>query len=232
MASKKFNLGEFLSQRTKTEKTLGFATAFVVFFGIMQGVVIGPILTKMNTIDSDISQSRDEIRRDRRILSFKDRILDEYAKSSAYLDSTDTSSEEIIATLLKKIENSARDHSIVVKDIRPGDTEVKPQFKIYKTSMDCEGTLSNLLALMNTLEQSDYLFQITRYSLEPKSKGADILKATLDIARYLIPAEKLGPALQSGFEAKAMMPSVSSSAGSSQSNDIPEFPDMPVTQSK
>ena len=62
--------------------------------------------------------------------------------------------------------------------------------------------------------------------------GADILKATLDIARYLIPAEKLGPALQSGFEAKAMMPSVSSSAGSSQSNDIPEFPDMPVTQSK
>jgi len=226
MATKKFNLGEFLSQRTKTEKTLGFVTMFVLFLGIMQGMVIGPILSKINTIDTDISQSRDEIRRDRRILSFKDRILEEYSRTSSYLDSTDRSAEEIIATLLKKIETSARDHSIMVKDIRPGDTEVKPQFKVYKTSMDCEGTLPNLLALMNTLEQSDYLFQITRYSLEPKSKGADILKATLDIARYLIPAEKLGASMQQSFEAKAMLPS----QPISEKSDIPEFPDMATTE--
>ena len=142
MANKKFSLGEFLSQRSKSEKTLGFAAAMIVFAALMYGVVIGPIMTKMNAIDSDISSSRDEIRRDRRMISFKNRILEEYSKSNSYLDATQKSAEEIIATLLKKIEGVAKDNSITVKDIRPGETEVKPQFKVYKTSMDCEGTLT------------------------------------------------------------------------------------------
>lgn len=223
MANKKFNLGEFLSQRTKSEKTLGFVAALVVSGGLMYGLVIGPILTKISTIDSDISVGREEIRRDRRIVSFKNRILEEYSKSSSYLDSTDKSSEEIVATLLKKIESVAKDQSITVKDIRPGETEVKPQFKIYKTSMDCEGTLANLIALMNTLEQSDYLFQIARYSLEPKSKGADILKATLDIARYLIPAEKIDANILSQFHPSDPLPDPTSL---STDTSIPPFPDM------
>ena len=94
--------------------------------------------------------------------------------------------------------------------------------------MDCEGTLTNLLALMNTLEQSDYLFQITRYSLEPKSKGADILKASFDIARYLIPAEPLDSSLLEGLGAPAVAvdsPVVDSSA-------MPAFPDLPSDEPK
>ncbi len=228
MANKKFNIGEFLGQRTKGEKTLGLAAAITVFAGLMYGVVIGPILTKMNAIDTDISTSRDEIRRDRRILSFKNRILEEYSKSNSYLDSTQKSSEEIIATLLKKIEGVAKDNSITVKDIRPGETEMKPQFKVYKTSMDCEGTLTNLLALMNTLEQSDYLFQITRYSLEPKSKGADILKATLDIARYLIPAEKI----EASMLETNNMPAVPADSPATETSEVPAFPDMPGDEPK
>jgi len=213
MASK-FNLDDFLGQRTKSEKILGFVAAFFIFFAVMQGVVMGPILEKIKEIDAQIETSRDEIRRDRRLLSFKDRIVEEYVKSSQYLDASEKSPEEIIATLLSKIEVTAQTHSITVKDIRPGETEVKPQFKVYKTSLDCEGTLTNFLAFMHELEQSDYLFQISKYSFVPKSKGAEVLKATLDIARYLIPAEKDGAKLipreiqasiLSGLEARAQV---------------------------
>jgi len=77
MANKKFNLEEFLNQRTKNEKTLGMAAALLVFIALMHGIVIGPILSKMQLIDVDISSRRDEIRRDRRIVSFKDRIYEE-----------------------------------------------------------------------------------------------------------------------------------------------------------
>lgn len=194
MADKKFDLSEFLSQRSKSEKVLGFAAGLLIFIALMQGFVIGPILSKMRVIDEDITSTREEIRRDRRILSFKERILEEYSKSSGYLDSIDKSAEEIIAKLLKKIESTAKEKSISVKDIRPGETEVKPQFQIYKTSIDCEGTLADLLGFMTALEQSEYLFQIIRYSFAPKSKGADLLKASMDIARYLIPMENLGSA--------------------------------------
>ncbi len=220
MAASKFNVGEFLSKRTKTEKILGFAAAFFVFFAVMQGLVLGPILQKINEIDVQIETTRDEIRRDRRILSFKERIVEEYVKSSNYLDDSDRSSEEIIATLLNKIENTAQTHTITVKDIRPGDTEVKPQFKVYKTSLDCEGTLTNLLAFMQDLEQSDYLFQISKYSFAPKSKGADVLKATLDIARYLIPVEKDGAALMPREVPTMVLPDVTTE---STSNEEDEF---------
>lgn len=224
MADKKFNLVEFLNQRTKGEKTLGIAAAMLIFTALMQGLVIGPILSKMHVIDTDIATSRDEIRRDRRILSFKSRIFEEYAKSSTYLDATEKSSEEIIATLLKKIESVAKQQSITVKDIRPGDTEIKPQFQIYKTSLDCEGTLSNLLTFMNTLEQSDYLFQITRYSLAPKSKGADILKASMDIARYLIAAEKVDAEDLSEYQPEPSSESLELPPPDSVISDLPEVP--------
>lgn len=210
MATSKFNMGEFLSKRTKTEKILGFAAALCLFIAVMQGLVLGPILHKIKEIDLEIETTKDEIRRDRRMLSFKDRIIEEYSKSQNYLDASERSSEEIIATLLNKIEGTARTHSITVKDIRPGDTESKPQFKVYKTSLDCEGTLSNLLAFMQELEQSDYLFQIAKYSFAPKSKGADVLKATLDIARYLIPAEKDGAELIPKSKAGADLPDLDS----------------------
>ena len=226
MATKKIKFGEFFSQRTKGEKTLGFMTAMIVFGALMYGFVIGPILDKINTIDTDISSTRDIIRRDRRILSFKHRIFEEYSKSNSYLDASQKSSEEIVATLLKKIESVSKDHSITIKDIRPGDTEMKPQFKVYKTSMDCEGTLADLLAMMTTLEQSDYLFQITRYTLAPKSKGADILKATFDIARYLIPAEKLDSSALEGLESLNAMENESVLK---ESASVPEFPEMPTS---
>ncbi len=222
MASSKFNVGEFLSKRTKTEKILGFAAAFFIFFAVMQGLVLGPILQKISEIDVQIETTRDEIRRDRRILSFKERIVEEYVKSSNYLDESDRSSEEIIATLLNKIENTAQTHTITVKDIRPGDTEVKPQFKVYKTSLDCEGTLTNLLAFMQDLEQSDYLFQISKYSFAPKSKGADVLKATLDIARYLIPVEKDGAALMPREVPAMVLPDLTAESAANPVDDSNE----------
>lgn len=211
--AKPFNFQEFVSKLTKNEKTLALITGFVIFVALMYGLMVGPVLTKMKLIDTDIAAKREEIRRDRRIISFKDRILEEYAKSNTYLDSTEKNSEEIIAALLKKIENLAKQHTITVKDIRPGDVEVKPQFQIYKTSMDCEGTLPNVLEFMNALEQSDYLFQITRYSIAPKSKGADIMKSTMDIARHLIQAEKLDP---------GVLPIVEKT--------LPSFPEMPAVE--
>ncbi|HCM43249.1 MAG TPA: hypothetical protein PLY88_03430 [Candidatus Omnitrophota bacterium] len=226
MANKKFNLEEFLNQRTKNEKTLGMAAALLVFIALMHGIVIGPILSKMQLIDVDISSRRDEIRRDRRIVSFKDRIYEEYAKSNTYLDANEKSSEEIIAALLKKIESMAKQQNVVIKDIRPGDTEVKPQFQVYKTSIDCEGAMADLLALMNSLEQSDYLFQITRYSLAPKSKGADILKASMDIARYLIPAEKVSESVLAEYQSESFV----LEASPSQDSMLPSFPDIEIVE--
>ena len=99
--------------------------------------------------------------------------------------------EEIIAALLKKIETLASQQSVTVTNVRPGDVEDKSNFRIYKTSIDCEGKLGNILSFVNLMEQSDYLFQVERYTMSPKSKGSEITKCTFDIARILITAENI-----------------------------------------
>ena len=106
--------------------------------------------------------------------------------------------EEIVAALLKKIETLAAQQSVLITNVRPDDVEEKPNFRIYKTSIDCEGKLGNVLMFIHLLEQSDYLFQVERYSMGPKSKGSDIIKCTLDIARILITVEKPTAALETG----------------------------------
>ena len=80
---------------------------------------------------------------------------------------------------------------MTVTNTRPGAVEEKPNFRVYKTSIDCEGKLGNVLSFINLLEQSDYLFQVERYTMGPKSKGSEIVKCTLDIARILITSEKI-----------------------------------------
>lgn len=183
-------LGAFFAKLSKSEKILAGAASAVVFIAIMDGLVLGPILSELKAMDKKINSKAETIKRDKKITSFRDRIMEEYAKYSNYLDTGEFSQEEIIAALLKKIETLATQQTITVKNIQPGDVEEKPIFQVYKTSIECEGTLANMLSFMNLLEQSDYLFEITRYSVGPKSKGADIVKCNMDIARTLIGAEK------------------------------------------
>ena len=183
-------LGAFFAKLSKSEKILAGAASAVIFIAIMDGLVLGPILSELKIMDKKIFSKAEAIKRDKKIASFRDRIMEEYAKYNNYLDTGEFSQEEIIGALLKKIENLANQQTIMVKNIQPGDVEEKPVFQIYKTSIECEGTLANMISFMNLLEQSDYLFEITRYSVGPKSKGADIVKCNMDIARTLIGAEK------------------------------------------
>ncbi len=183
-------IGAFAAKLGKSEKILVGVASAVVFIAIMDGLVLGPILSELKAMDKKIFAKAEAIKRDKKIASFRGRIMEEYAKYSNYLDTGEFSQEEIIAALLKKIENLANQQSITVKNIQPGDVEEKPVFQVYKTSLECEGTLTNMLSFMNLLEQSDYLFEITRYSVGPKSKGADIVKCNMDIARTLIGSEK------------------------------------------
>jgi hypothetical protein len=185
-------LQDFFTKLKPREKIIFLVTAGVVFLALMDRLVIGPILSRMKVMDAEVETQWENIKRDRRILSFRERILEEYAKYSNYLDTGEKTQDEIIASLLKKIETLAKQQEVTVSSVRPGDVEEKPVYQIYKTIIECEGTLNNVLAFMNLLEQSDYLFQITKYTMIPKSKGAEIIKCSMDIERILITVEMEG----------------------------------------
>lgn len=187
----KFNIEEIFSKLNPQSRILFIVTVVFVALALMDRLMIGPFTSRMNYMEAESKAQKEDIKRSKRVISFRDGILEEYLKYSTYLDTGEMTQEEIIAALLKKIETLASQQSVTVTNVRPGDVEDKSNFRIYKTSIDCEGKLVNVLSFVNLMEQSDYLFQVERYTMSPKSKGSEITKCTFDIARILITAENV-----------------------------------------
>lgn len=187
----KFNIEEIFSKLSPQSRVLFIVTVIFVALALMDRLMVGPFTSRMNYMEAESRARKEDIKRSKRIISFREGILQEYGKYSTYLDTGEMTQEEIIAALLKKIETLASQQSVVVTNARPGDVEDKFNYRIYKTSIDCEGKLVNVLSFVNLMEQSDYLFQVERYTMGPKSKGSEITKCTFDIARILISAENI-----------------------------------------
>ncbi len=185
------DLAKTYSELSPIGKGLLVAAVICFFVALMDRMVLGPILSHLKVMDAEIEAREETVKRNLRILSFKDRIMEEYNEYSQYLDSGVKSQEEIIGSLLRKIENFAKQQNISILNIRPGDMEENPVFQIYQTGLDCEGTLTDLLAFMSMLEESDYLFQIVKYNMVPKSKTGEVIQCSMDIERILITADEL-----------------------------------------
>ena len=164
-------------------------TAFVLM--LCDFLVLGPILSHINVLEREIKAKSQSIQRDMRILSFKDSIFKEYRTFEHYLDTGEKTQEEIIASLLKKLETLASQNNITITNVMPGELEDKPIYKIYKTTLDFEGALKDIIVFLNQLEESDNLFQVVRYQLEPKSKAGTLMKCNMDITRILITEEDM-----------------------------------------
>jgi hypothetical protein len=193
----KFNIEEIFSKLNAKSRILFIVAVVFVALALMDRLMIGPFTSQMKYMEAESKAQKESIKRSKRVISFREGILEEYSKYSTYLDTGEMTQEQIIAALLKKIETLAGQQSVTVTNIRPGAVDEKPNFRVYKTSVDCEGKLGNILSFINLLEQSDYLFQVERYSMSPKSKGSEITKCNLDIARILIGAENISD-LQGG----------------------------------
>lgn len=183
-------LKDFLAKLSKKEKTLLFVTLGFLSLALLDAFVLGPILSRSHILDAEIQAKEETIKRNLRIISFRDSIEAEYLGYQSYLDSSDKSREEIIGDLLKKIEVIAKDHKIGIVNIQPGDMVENPVFQEYKTSLECEGAFSDILEFMKNLEISEFLFKITKYSMIPKSKGGEVLICTMDISRIFMTEEK------------------------------------------
>lgn len=187
----KFNIEEIFSKLNTKSRILFIVAVVFLALALMDRLMIGPFTSQMKYMEAESKAQKESIKRSKRVVTFREGILEEYSKYSTYLDTGEMTQEQIISALLKKIETLAGQQSVTVTNIRPGAVEEKPNFHVYKTSVECEGKLGNVLSFINLLEQSDYLFQVERYTMSPKSKGSEIAKCSLDIARILITGENM-----------------------------------------
>ncbi len=219
-----FDLLKLFSQLQGSGRILLIVAVCFVGLAVMDRLMIGPYTSQMKYMEAESKAQKESLKRSKRIVSFQSKILTEYSNYKSFLDTGVKSQEEIISALLKKIETIAAQQSVTVTNVRPGDIEEKPNFKVYKTSIDCEGKLGDVLSFIHLLEQSDYLFQVERYTMTPKSKGSEIIKCAFDIVRILIAAEDVSDFDNEIIFDKSASLSSGFSPAPEQSYDFSEIP--------
>lgn len=161
------------------------AMCFVLLM-LMDRLVIYPIFYKIDTLNKDIRKKESDIRRNLRILTYKDRILEERKKYASFLVSS-KSQEEEMTLLLKEIEGLAGDSSINLVDMKPAGLQESGASQRYIINLNCEAGMEQIINFMYNIENSGKLLSIEKYKISPKSRESDVASCSITIFKIVMP---------------------------------------------
>jgi len=152
---------------------------------LLDRAIISPIHSKMNSLDKEIQNKVGAIKRNLRILAFKDRIMSESARYSKYLHSIEFGEREM-SSLLKEIEILANKSSVSLIDVKPqGMRQIGGQ-KMYVVTIICEAQMEQVIDFMFRVESSTSLLLIGKYQILQKTRDSSIASVTLTINKILM----------------------------------------------
>jgi len=173
-----------LSRLSKREKLILYAAAALISLAFLDRLLLRPILLKMKEIDKKIEQQKTTIKKNLRILTQKERILNEGNKYASYSIEAPSSEEEV--SLLKNIESLASEsliHLVAIKPIGSGEEEAS---KKYGVSLDCEAQMERIADFMYRVESSSDLLKVEKFNISQKAKESDIVKCSISVSKIVI----------------------------------------------
>lgn len=179
-------VNSFISRLSKREKLVLYGAAIVVFFTVVDRLIVYPISYRIKALNDDIKDKESGIKKNLHILALKDRILSETAKYYGVLTKP-KSDEEEISGLLKEVENIANKTSIYLVDMKPVEPKSVGAFKKYSINLNCEGQMEQVLNFMHHVESSIKFLSVEKYQVAPKSKGSSVAKCNMVIVKMVLP---------------------------------------------
>jgi Tfp pilus assembly protein PilO len=180
------DLQDFLSRLSKRERLIFYGAAFFVSLAFFDFLILSPVFSKINSLDTEIRQRELGIKKNLHILAQKDRITVEKAKYVSF-SSLKKSDEEEITALLKEIEKLADKHSVYLVDMKPADAKGKGSSNKFYVNLNCEAQMEQIVSFMYGIENSDELLTVDKYQINPKSKDSSIAKCAMSICKVVLP---------------------------------------------
>lgn len=182
-------LQDFLAHLSKRERTVFYGAVFFVSMALLDRLIIHPITSRIQFFNEAIEQKESDIRKSLRIISQKDRILQESQRYATFMIRS-RSDEEEISSLLKEIENLASEAEVYLVDLKPREPRDMGAYKKYIISLNCEAQMEQIAYFIYNIENSNKLMAIERYQIGPKSKGSSIAKCSMVISKIGIPQQR------------------------------------------
>jgi hypothetical protein len=176
---------KFFSHLSKREQAVFYITIIFVSLMLIDKLIVGPIFSKIDTLNRQIGEKESAIRRNVHILSQKDRISAEISKYGNFLKAPKTEQEDM-TVLLKEIESLADKSSVYLVDMKPSGVKEEGSSKRYSISLSCEAQMEQIVNFIYSVENSSSLFMIEKYQISPKSKETSVAKCSITISKIIV----------------------------------------------
>jgi Tfp pilus assembly protein PilO len=174
----------YLARLNAREKLVLYGAGLFVIFAFFDRLVVGPIITKMKSLDEHIVQERELYRKNARIVAEKDKVAAVKKQLSGYSRKVGTQEEEV-AFLLGEVEKIARKTSLYIVDMKPLGIQEDGVSRKYSVDLNCEAQMEQIMNFMYEIENSSMLFFVESFNITPKSKDSSVAKCNLRIANLI-----------------------------------------------
>ncbi len=196
---------KFFNNLSDKERKLFYVAAVFVVLTLLDRVFFGPVMDRLQTLDKQIEEQKNIIKRDMRFLTYKDYILKESETYQHYFPKKDQTEEEIIAAFLKEIESRASKTGVNIIQVKPSESRHFKGYIEYYANLNAEGKLEDTIAFMHSIDSSPELLKVTKLNMSPKRASATEVVSAMVVKKMIVDASAIEEAkrrIQEGdFEA-------------------------------
>ena len=189
-------INKFIAGLNDNQKKLLVFAVVIVIVALFDRLLIGPTMSRLSSINEDITKEEATIKQDMRFLSYKDRIIKESQEIDPYLTKNVTTDEEMVAAFLRKIESLAADAKVTLIKINPASPQQDAEYWKYQADLECSGNLADVISFMHLINSATDLMKVDKFDFSGKKSDTDEIKATMTVEKVVITQKPMPPKTQ------------------------------------
>ena len=182
---------KFISKLSQNEKKILVLAGIVLFMVFLDRFFFGPALENLKSIEEDIRDKENSLKRYLRFLSYKDQISKERDMLEKYYAKKQLNSGEIKEIFLNKVEMLAHQANISSIRVTPSEGEKKKDYTEYFANLECLGKFKDILTFMHAIDSSEELMKIVKFSMNAKKAGSDELTVSMTVSKIIVESETI-----------------------------------------
>ncbi len=182
---------QFISKLSANEKKILALTAFVLLLVFVDRFFFGPALEHLKSLQEDIQDKENSLKRYLRFLSYRDQISKEQNILEKYYTEKQLTPGEIKEIFLNKIEMLAHAANISSIRVTPSEGEKKKDYTEYFANLECMGKLKDILTFMHAIDTSEELMKVGKLNMSAKKVGSDEITVSMTVSKIIVESEMI-----------------------------------------
>jgi Tfp pilus assembly protein PilO len=179
-------INKFIAGLNDNQKKLLVIAVVIVIAALFDRLLIDPTMSRLSSIEEDITKEEATIKQDLRFLGYRDRITKESKEIDSYLTKNRLSDNEMIAAFLNKVQSLAGASKVTLIKINPAPGEQDAEYWKYQADLECSGNLSDVITFMHLINSDPELMKVDKFSFSSKKSDTDEIKVTMTIEKIVV----------------------------------------------